>query len=178
MGHWSGMLPEDVLLVHVFPRLPIETRLALGVPPGRLGTASYAAALTHVFDDKYVRFKRGKGAYCVGCGDTYQGAGWFGHLPCMKRLHEHGMPPDLVALSHAVMGDQQECVRWILSVCTPDEPYACERAAINGNVGMIELLRGAGYPWGSDIWRSASGHPEMFAWLAANGCPQAMQSAT
>ena len=62
---------------------------------------------------------------------------------------------------------------WALEKCSEKRERFCAEMALNGNVGLLEFLRGKGCPWDEKTCRYAAhnGHLECLKYAYENGCP-------
>ena len=69
--------------------------------------------------------------------------------------------------------DTTSTISWALEKCSEKKERFCHKMALNGNVELLEVLRGKGCPW--DDWTCTSaainGHLECLQYLHENGCP-------
>ena len=62
---------------------------------------------------------------------------------------------------------------WALEKCSEERERFCEQMARNGNVGLLEFLRGKGCPWNARTcsYAAKNGHLECLKYAHENGCP-------
>ncbi len=69
--------------------------------------------------------------------------------------------------------DTKSTISWALEKCLKRRERFCERMALNGNLELLQVLRGKGCPWNEWTCSDAAeyGHLECLKYAHENGCP-------
>ena len=69
--------------------------------------------------------------------------------------------------------DTTSTISWALEKCSEEKERFCWRMALNGNLELLEFLRGKGCPWDERTCSNAAlnGHLECLKYAHENGCP-------
>ena len=69
--------------------------------------------------------------------------------------------------------DTKSTISWALEKCLERRERFCARMAENGNLELLQFLRGKGCPWDEDTCSKAArnGHLECLKYAHENGCP-------
>ena len=103
-------------------------------------------------------------------------AALYGHLECLKYLHEEAKAPwDSVTASWAASNGQLHILEYLVErKYDKYDEGACQLAAENGHLDCLKYLREtAKAPWDEDAVREAheNNHPECLQYLLDNNCP-------
>ena len=96
-----------------------------------------------------------------------------GHLDCLKYLHENGCPWNEFTCRYAALMGNLECLKYAHENGCPWDRYVCASAALYGNVECLKYAHKNGCPWSSNTCTCAAenGHIECLKYAYENGCP-------
>ena len=114
---------------------------------------------------------------CDECSSNNERATWFaaryGHLDCLKYLHENGCPWKENATWSAASNGHLDCLKYLHENECPWDKDVTWSAAWNGHLDCLMYLHENGCPWKENVTLSAAlnSHLDCLKYLQENGCP-------
>jgi hypothetical protein len=104
---------------------------------------------------------------------TFGSAAANGHLDCLKYLHENNCPWNEYLCSYAAFNGHLDCLKYLHKNKYFWNEYTCQKAAMNGHIDCLEYARKNGCPWNKLTFEGAAsnGQLECLEYLYKNNCP-------